>query len=61
MSPIKSGEYEFKKEVLSAIRKRMGLSQGKMAELLGVPPNTLSRWKTGLRCRMPTVWLQSIL
>jgi transcriptional regulator with XRE-family HTH domain len=47
MSPIKSGEYEFKKEVLSAIRKRMGLSQGKMAELLGVPPNTLSRWENG--------------
>jgi transcriptional regulator with XRE-family HTH domain len=48
MSPLKTGDYEFKKEVLTAIRKRMGLSQGKMAELLGVPPNTLSRWENGV-------------
>lgn len=48
MSPLKTGEFEFKKEVLVDIRKRMGLSQGKMAELLGVPPNTLSRWENGV-------------
>jgi transcriptional regulator with XRE-family HTH domain len=48
MSPPKSGDYEFKEEVLTAIRKRIGLSQGKMAELLGVPPNTLSRWENGV-------------
>jgi transcriptional regulator with XRE-family HTH domain len=48
MSPLKTGDYEFKKEVLTDIRKRMGLSQGKMAELLGVPPNTLSRWENGV-------------
>jgi transcriptional regulator with XRE-family HTH domain len=47
MSPSKPGEYEFKKDVLIDIRKRMGLSQGKMAELLGLPPNTLSRWENG--------------
>jgi transcriptional regulator with XRE-family HTH domain len=48
MSPLKTGDYEFKKEVLIDIRKRMGLSQGKMALLLGVPPNTLSRWENGV-------------
>jgi transcriptional regulator with XRE-family HTH domain len=48
MSPLKSGDFEFKREVLGGIRKRMGLSQGKMAELLGVPPNTLSRWENGV-------------
>lgn len=47
MSPIKQGLYEFKKESLIEIRKKLGLSQGKMAELLGVPANTLSRWETG--------------
>ncbi len=47
MSPLKSGDYEFKKEVLIDIRKRIGLSQGKMAELLGLPANTLSRWENG--------------
>lgn len=47
MTPIKQGMYEFNKESLIEIRKRMGISQSKMAELLGVPPNTLSRWETG--------------
>jgi transcriptional regulator with XRE-family HTH domain len=48
MSRLITGEYEFKKEVLIEIRRRMGLSQGKMAALLGVPPNTLSRWENGV-------------
>jgi transcriptional regulator with XRE-family HTH domain len=48
MSPLKTGDYEFQKAVLVDIRKRMGLTQGKMAELLGVPPNTLSRWENGV-------------
>ncbi|HSW57897.1 MAG TPA: helix-turn-helix transcriptional regulator [Dehalococcoidales bacterium] len=47
MSPLKTGDYEFKKGVLVDIRRRMGLSQAKMAELLGLPPNTLSRWENG--------------
>lgn len=47
MTPIKQGKYEFKKDSLTNIRKKMGLSQGKMAELLGVPANTLSRWEIG--------------
>ena len=40
MSSSKSGDYEFKREVLTDIRKKIGLFQGKIAELLGVPPNT---------------------
>jgi len=47
MAPIKQGLYEFKKESLIEIRKELGISQGKMAELLDVPANTLSRWETG--------------
>ncbi len=47
MTPIKQGRYEFKKDSLIDVRKRMGISQGKMAELLGVPANTLSRWEIG--------------
>jgi DNA-binding XRE family transcriptional regulator len=58
MSPSKSGDYEFKEEVLTAIRKRIGLSQGKMAELLGVPPNTLPAGKMESHSRTPILWLQ---
>ncbi len=47
MAPVNQGMYEFKKDSLTEIRKRMGVSQNKMAELLGVPANTLSRWETG--------------
>ena len=47
MTPIKQGKYEFKKQSLIDVRKKMGLSQAKMAELLGVPANTLSRWELG--------------
>ncbi|MDD5094747.1 MAG: helix-turn-helix transcriptional regulator [Dehalococcoidia bacterium] len=47
MTPIKQGLYEFKKESLIEARKAMGVTQNKMAELLGVPANTLSRWETG--------------
>ncbi len=47
MTPIKQGKYEFKNQSLIDVRKKMGLSQAKMAELLGVPANTLSRWEIG--------------
>jgi transcriptional regulator with XRE-family HTH domain len=47
MSPLKPGNFEFKKEELVMIRKRLGVSQGKMADLLGIPPNTVSRWEKG--------------
>jgi transcriptional regulator with XRE-family HTH domain len=47
MTPIKKGRYEFRKESLIEIRKKIGISQGKMAELLEVPANTLSRWEIG--------------
>lgn len=47
MSAIKQGKYEFKKDSLVEVRRQIGISQGKMAELLGVPANTLSRWEVG--------------
>jgi transcriptional regulator with XRE-family HTH domain len=47
-SLIKQGKYEFKVSSLIDIRNQIGLTQGKMAEVLGVPPNTLSRWEKGL-------------
>ena len=47
MAPIKAGKYEYKPETLVRLREQMGLTQAKMAERLGVPSNTLSRWETG--------------
>ena len=50
MTPKKSGKkglYEFMPSSIVEIRKRLKLSQAAMANLLGVPPNTLSRWETG--------------
>ena len=44
---VRKGTYEFKSSSLVEIRKRLNVSQAAMAELLGVPPNTLSRWETG--------------
>ena len=45
MAPIKQGAYEFKAESLIEIRRHLGISQKKMAEHLGIPSNTLSRWE----------------
>lgn len=50
MAPRKStkkGTYEFKPSSLIEIRKRLNISQVEMANLMGVPPNTLYRWETG--------------
>ena len=50
MTPKKSekkGIYEFMPSSIVEIRKRLKLSQAAMANILGVPPNTLSRWETG--------------
>lgn len=47
MTPIKGGLYEFNRDALIETRKLLGISQGRMAELLEVPANTLSRWETG--------------
>ena len=47
MTPANEGMYEFKNDSLVEIRKLMGISQSKMAEELGIPANTLSRWETG--------------
>ena len=34
-------------EALKRIRRRMGLSQAALAELLAVSPNTVARWERG--------------
>ncbi len=47
MGPVKAGKYEYRPESLIALRQELDLKQTKMAELIGVPPNTLSRWETG--------------
>lgn len=48
MTPAKQGDWEFNKESLVELRKQLGITQNRMAELLDVPPNTLSRWETGV-------------
>ncbi len=40
-------DYIFYPKSISDIRKKLGISQTKMAQLLGVPANTLSRWEQG--------------
>ena len=47
MAPIKAGKYEYRPESLTGLRQQLALKQAKMAELLGIPANTLSRWETG--------------
>ena len=47
MAPGKPGRYEFSPESLVKIRTQLSLSQTKMAKLLGIPANTLSRWESG--------------
>lgn len=47
MAPIKQGKYEFKRDSLKEVRKRIGISQAQMAKHLGIPANTLSRWENG--------------
>jgi transcriptional regulator with XRE-family HTH domain len=47
MAPIKPElyDYYFDRAVIADIRKKLGLSQAKLADLLDVPVNTLSRWE----------------
>ncbi|MCY3542659.1 MAG: helix-turn-helix domain-containing protein [Chloroflexota bacterium] len=47
MAPARLGKYQFRPDSIVRLRKRMNLTQTKMAELIGVPANTLSRWETG--------------
>ena len=47
LAPTTQGKYEYRPESLIQLRKQLELNQTKMAKLLGVPPNTLSRWETG--------------
>ena len=47
MAPIKGGRYEFRPDSLVKIRQQLKLKQAKMAEMLGIPANTLSRWENG--------------
>lgn len=47
MAPVEKGSYRFDPKGIVDIRNRLGITQFQMALLLGVPPNTLSRWETG--------------
>ena len=47
MTPGTSDRYEYRHQSLVELRAELKLKQSKMAELLGVPANTLSRWETG--------------
>lgn len=50
MTPIRPEDYEyiFDHAQLKITRDKMGLSQAKVAEMLDVPVNTLSRWENGV-------------
>ena len=48
MAPVKPGRFKFDPGSIAQVRQhRLGLSQKKLAALLGVPANTLSRWENG--------------
>ncbi len=49
MTPINPElyEYEFRPDVIKETRGKLGLSQAKLADLLDIPANTLSRWESG--------------
>ena len=47
MAPVKSGKYEYRPDSLVRLRQNLGRTQVQMAKILGIPPNTLSRWETG--------------
>ncbi len=47
MAPVKPGRFKFDPGSIAQVRKRLGLSQKKLAALLDVPANTVSRWETG--------------
>ena len=48
MAPVTPRSFEFNPASIASLRNRLKLKQTKMAELLGVPANTLSRWETGV-------------
>ena len=47
MAPVKAGKYEYRPESLVELRQLLELKQAKMAGLLEISANTLSRWETG--------------
>lgn len=47
MAPAKAGKYEYRPVSLVRLRQQVGYTQTQMAQILGVPANTLSRWETG--------------
>ena len=48
MGPARSGKYRFSPRSLIGLRRTLGITQAQMADLLGVPANTVSRWETSL-------------
>ena len=47
MTPIRHGKYRFSPDSIVDLRKKLNMSQRKMAEELNVPFNTLYRWEKG--------------
>ncbi len=47
MASVKSQRYKFSPQSIVTLRQRMGFSQSRLASLLGIPQNSLSRWETG--------------
>ncbi len=47
MVPVRPGAFTFRRESISEVRQHLRLSQAQLAQHLGVPKNTVSRWETG--------------
>lgn len=47
MTPSKQLAYEFSADSILSTRQKLGMSQAQLAQLVGVPPITISRWETG--------------
>ena len=45
MVPLRQGDYVFRRQSIPELRQKLGISQAQMAERLGVPKNTVSRWE----------------
>ena len=58
-SPVVLPQKRQRREALAARRKAIGWSQANLAEALGIAPNTVSRWETGIST--PSPWVRDAL